>query len=42
MVYYFNKTIPKCFNDNGTKKTGGCKGTINIQQKFYKYGKPVK
>jgi hypothetical protein len=42
MVYYFNKTIPKCFNDNGTKKTGGCKGTINIQQKFFKYGNPVK
>lgn len=42
LVYYFNKTIPKCFNDNGTKKTGGCKGTINIQQKFFKYGKPVK
>ena len=42
MVYYFNETIPKCFNDNGTKKTDGCKGTINIQQKFFKYGKPVK
>lgn len=41
MVYHFNKTIPKCFNSDGTKmKT--CKGTINIQQKFYKYGKPVK
>jgi hypothetical protein len=42
LVYHFNKTIPKCFNDNGTKKTDGCKGTINIQQKFFKYGKPVK
>lgn len=42
LVYYFNKTIPKCFNSNGTKMTGLCKGTINIQQKFYKYGKPVK
>ena len=42
LVYHFNKTIPKCFNSNGTKMTGGCKGTINIQQKFFKYGKPVK
>lgn len=41
MVYYFNKTIPKCFNPDGTKMTT-CKGTINIQQKFYKYGNPVK
>jgi hypothetical protein len=42
MVYHFNKTIPVCFNSNGTKKKDGCKGTINIQQKFYKYGKKVK
>ena len=42
LVYHFNKTIPKCFNSNGTKMTGGCKGTINIQQKFFKYGRPVK
>jgi hypothetical protein len=41
LVYYFNKTIPKCFNPDGTKMTT-CKGTINIQQKFYKYGNPVK
>jgi hypothetical protein len=42
MVYYFNKTIPKCFNPDGTKMSGPCKGTINIQQKFFKYGNPVK
>lgn len=42
MVYYFNKTIPKCFNPDGTKMSGPCKGTINIQQKFYKYGNPIK
>lgn len=42
MVYHFNKTIPKCFDSNGTKKKDGCKGTINIQQKFFKYGKKVK
>ena len=42
LVYYFNKTIPKCFDSNGVKLTGGCKGTINIQQKFFKYGKKVK
>lgn len=41
MVYYFNKTIPKCFNPDGTKMTT-CKGTINIQQKFFKYGNPIK
>ena len=42
LVYHFNETIPKCFNSNGVKLTGGCKGTINIQQKFFKYGKKVK
>lgn len=42
MVYHFDKTIPVCFNSNGTKKKDGCKGTINIQQKFFKYGKKVK
>ena len=42
LVYYFNKTIPKCFDSNGVKLSGGCKGTINIQQKFFKYGKKVK
>lgn len=41
LVYYFNKTIPKCFDSNGVKLTSGCKGTINIQQKFFKYGKKV-
>lgn len=42
LVYYYNETIPKCFGPNGVKLTGGCKGTINIQQKFFKYGKKVK
>jgi hypothetical protein len=42
LVHHFNKTIPVCYNSNGKKKTDGCKGTINIQQKFYKYGKKVK
>ena len=42
LVYHFNKTIPKCFDSNGVKLSGGCKGTINIQQKFFKYGKKVK
>jgi hypothetical protein len=42
LIYHFNKTIPVCYNSNGKKKTDGCKGTINIQQKFYKYGKKVK
>jgi hypothetical protein len=42
LVYYFNKTMPKCFDSNGVKLSGGCKGTINIQQKFFKYGKKVK
>jgi len=41
LVYYYNKTIPKCFDPNGVKLQGGCKGTINIQQKFFKYGKKV-
>lgn len=41
LVYHYNKDIPVCFNSDGTKKKGGCKGTINIQQKFFKYGKKV-
>lgn len=41
LVYYYNETIPKCFDPNGVKLQGGCKGTINIQQKFFKYGKKV-
>jgi hypothetical protein len=41
LVYYYNKTIPKCFDPNGVKLQVGCKGTINIQQKFFKYGKKV-
>lgn len=42
LVYHFNETIPKCFDSKGVKLEGGCKGTINIQQKFFKYGKKVK
>jgi hypothetical protein len=41
LVYHYNETIPVCFNSNGTKKDGGCKGTINIQQKFFKFGKKI-
>jgi len=41
LVYHYNQTIPKCFNPNGTKMEGGCKGTINIQQKFFKFGKKI-
>lgn len=40
MVYHYNKNIPICYNPDGTKKER-CKGTINIQQKFFKYGKKV-
>jgi len=42
MVYHYNEIIPVCFDSNGTKKKNGCRGTINIQQKFFKYGKKVK
>jgi len=42
LVYHYNENIPVCFDSNGTKKKNGCKGTINIQQKFFKYGKKVK
>ena len=41
LVYHYNEDIPVCFNSNGTKKEGGCKGTINIQQKFFKYGTKI-
>ena len=41
LVYHYNQNIPVCFKSNGTKKPEGCKGTINIQQKFFKYGKKV-
>jgi hypothetical protein len=41
LVYHYNETIPKCFNSNGTKMEGGCKGTINMQQKFFKFGKKI-
>ncbi len=40
LVFHYNETIPVCFNSNG-KKMDKCKGTINIQQKFFKYGKKV-
>jgi hypothetical protein len=39
-IYHYNKTIPVCFNSNGTKKPK-CSGTINMQQKFFKFGKKV-
>lgn len=42
LVHHFNQTIPKCFDSKGVKLEGGCKGTINIQQKFFKYGTKVK
>lgn len=41
LVYHYDEDISVCFNSDGTKKKGGCKGTINIQQKFFKYGKKV-
>jgi|LakMenEpi03Aug12_release.lakeMendotaPanAssembly.Ray.scaffolds.fasta_scaffold588622_2 hypothetical protein len=41
LVYHYNETIPVCFNSNGTKMEGGCKGTINMQQKFFKFGKKI-
>jgi hypothetical protein len=40
LVYHYNETIPVCFNSNG-KKLDKCKGTINMQQKFFKYGKKI-
>lgn len=39
LVYHYNETIPICFDSMGKKLKGGCKGKINIQQKFFKYGK---
>lgn len=42
LVYHYNETIPKCFDGKGVKLPGGCKGKINIQQKFFKYGTKVK
>lgn len=41
LVHHYNETIPVCFNSDGTKKTNGCSGKINIQQKFFKYGKKI-
>ena len=38
LVLYYNKNIPVCFNNDGTKKSS-CGGKINIQQKFFKYKK---
>ena len=40
LVYHYNETIPKCFDSNG-EKMNVCKGTINIQQKFFKFGKKI-
>jgi len=39
LIYHYNETIPKCFDVMGKKLKDGCKGQINIQQKFFKYGK---
>lgn len=41
LVYHYNETIPICFDSMGKKLKGGCKGKINIQQKFFKYGKTL-
>lgn len=41
LLYHFNKTINVCFDSRGIKLKNGCKGKINIQQKFYKYGKTL-
>lgn len=38
MVYHYNENIPVWFDRYG-KKLSSPKGTINIQQKFFKYGK---
>ena len=40
LVKYFNETIPKYYDVNGNKLTSK-RGNINIQQKFYKYGKKI-
>jgi hypothetical protein len=40
LVKYFNETIPVYFNNKG-KNLPKQSGTINIQQKFFKYGKKV-
>ena len=40
LVHHYNETIPVCFNSNG-KKMDKCKGEINMQQKFFKYGEKV-
>lgn len=40
LVKYFNETIPVYFNNMG-KKLPKQSGKINIQQKFFKYGKKI-
>lgn len=40
LVKYFNETIPMYYDVNGNKLTSK-RGNINIQQKFYKYGKKI-
>ena len=40
LVKYFNETIPKYYDVNGNKLTSK-RGNINIQQKFFKYGKKI-
>jgi hypothetical protein len=41
LVKHYNEDIPVCYNSDGTKKPNGCKGKINIQQKFFKFGKKI-
>jgi len=40
LVKYYNETIPKYYDVNGNKLSNS-RGNINIQQKFYKYGKKI-
>jgi len=40
LVKHFNETIPMYYDVNGNKLTSK-RGNINIQQKFFKYGKKI-
>jgi hypothetical protein len=40
LVKYYNETIPMYYDVNGNKLSNS-KGKINIQQKFFKYGKVI-
>lgn len=40
LVKHFNETIPMYYDVNGNKLTSK-RGSINIQQKFFKYGKAI-